>query len=316
MRHQVFRVMQFENLRCIFGSVATRRIDIRRRTKKRMNDGYVRASIVAVLLLAVLTAPLFAENFRFQYEEGERYRIVGHVDEEVYINDTFSHRADILNRIAVVVRDVKSRSGILDATFQTSERAYGASGVYEWAEEYESSYERDAYGVYGIGDEYFMPVVRNVPRFPERDVEVGETWSAPGEEVHDFRANFGVPDAYRFPIDVAYTYIGKTKRNGSEYDEIEIRYTVFHKAKPISGLALYPIMITGYSRQTLFWDNSVGRLYHYFEEFDFLVTLSTGDTVEYVGDAEATIIEATRMDKVAIAEEIREEIEEAEITDA
>ena len=255
-----------------------------------------------------------AETFRFQYAEGEQYRIVSQVDQEVFINGVFSHRADILNRIAVSVTGVEEGSGILDVVFQTSERAYGESGLYEWAEDYQSGYTRDSLGAYDIESKFFMPVVRNVPLFPMRDVEIGESWSGTGEEVHDFRTNFGVPDAYRFPIDVSYRYLGSEELEGKTYDLISIRYAVFHKAAPQYSIELYPVRITGYSDQMLYWDNTVGRPFHYSEEYDFLVTLSSGDEVEYVGIAEATIVEATRMDKVDIAEEIREELDRAEVS--
>lgn len=277
----------------------------------------IRARVTTLVLLfsVCVGTRLGADEFRFQYAVGEQYRIVSHVDEDVYINGSFSHRADILNRIAVEVISVDGSTGELDATFQTSERSSGQAGVYEWAEEYNSRYFRDEYGRYEIGTEYFMPVVRNVPLFPERDVSEGETWSARGEEVHDFRANFGVPDAYRFPIDVSYTYLGKSEFEGKEYEEISIRYAVFHKADRQPGIALYPIRITGFSDQTLFFDNTVGRPHHYSEEFHFVVTLSSGDTVEYEGTAEATVVEATRMNKVDVAEEIQREIEESELAD-
>ena len=62
---------------------------------------------------------------------GEQYRIVSRVDEKVYINGAFSHRADILNRISVKVTDVSEGTGTLEATFQTSERAFGEAGVRE-----------------------------------------------------------------------------------------------------------------------------------------------------------------------------------------
>ena len=96
------------------------------------------------------------------------------------INGTHSHQADILNRIAVKVTDVRDGSGLHDAVFQTSERAYGSSGSYEWSEDYDSVFWRDARGAFDIEDRYFMPVVRNVPLFPEKPVSPGDTWSARG----------------------------------------------------------------------------------------------------------------------------------------
>ncbi len=260
-------------------------------------------------------AVLQAKELRFQYAEGEQYRILSNVDEEVYVNGVFSHRADILNRIAISVTSVEDRKGMIEAQFETSERSFGQTGAYEWAESYESKFIRGPLGKYEIEDRYFMPVVRDVPRFPDRDLEPGATWSSDGEEVHDFRANFGVPKAYRFPIRVNYTYLGTEERDDRVYDKISIEYTVFHKAEPQFGIDLYPVRIAGYSSQVLLWDNHVGRPVSYEEEFDFVFTLSSGDSVEYIGTAEAEVVEATRMDRVEVADEIRRKIEDKKLPD-
>ena len=261
----------------------------------------------------VVTTDAFSETFQFQFSEGERYRIVSRVDQEVFVNGQFSHRADILNRIAVTVLSVADGTATLEARFQTSERSVGDAGVYEWTEEYLSRYERSPQGDYNIDDGYFMPVVRNVPVFPDRDIDEGESWSGVAEEVHDFRANFGVPDAYRFPIDVSYRFLGKAEFEGRTYDLISIKYAVFHKAASRPDLDLYPIRITGISDELLYWDSAIGRPYHYSEEYDFVLTLSSGDEVEYVGTAEATLVESQTMEKEELAEEIRSELSRSDI---
>lgn len=269
----------------------------------------------AVLLLGIAYAPA-AETFRFRYQDGTKYRILSHVDEDVVINGSFSHRADILNKIAIEVTDVRDGAGFLEADFQTSERSAGVGSVYEWGQNYESRFWRSAFGEYDIAPEYFMPVVRDVPRFPERDIEVGETWIADGAEVHDLRTNFGIPQAYHFPIQVGYAYMGKAEKDGGEYDLITIEYTVFHRPPPVSGALLYPVRITGYSEQMLYWDNRVGRPYGYTEQFDFVFTLSSGDIVEYIGTAEAYVVESTPMQKEDVAEDIRRSLEESKVEDA
>ena len=274
-----------------------------------------RLSLV-ILIGAVLCATSAAEKFAFRYQIDDRYRVLSQVDEVVYVNDVFSHRADILNRISIRVQDVADGAGRLEAQFQTSERAYGSGSVYEWAEEYASVFWRDERGAYDIGAEYFMPVVRGVPRFPDRDISEGDTWAAEGEEVHDLRANFGIPRAFHFPISVSYQYLGKVERDGMELDLISISYTVFHRSAFIPGADLYPTRISGVSIQNLYWDNILGRPYAYDEEFDFVFDLSSGDSVEYVGTAEATIVESTRMQKDEVAEEIRRKLEDEDIADA
>ena len=227
-----------------------------------MNRNIYRLCSIKKILFTLFLAScalLQAETFRYQYRDGDAYKIVSTVDERVFVNGQFSHRADILNKISVNVVAVNERSGNLSVQYETSERSFGSISVYEWAESYHSIFWRDETGEYDIEPFYFMPVVRNVPLFPEKDFNPGDTWAAEGEEVHDFRASFGIPRAYHFPITVAYSYLGKTEKDNGEYDLISIGYTIFYKSPPLADSALYPILISGYSEQLLYWDNERGR---------------------------------------------------------
>jgi outer membrane protein OmpA-like peptidoglycan-associated protein len=281
---------------------------------------YRRIAVVlwAVALCCVGVQMLAGQHqFRFRYREGDKYRIVSTVDEAVFINGQYSHSADILNRISIHVTEAEGSRGYLVGTFQTSERAQNSTGVYQWAQEYHSEFWRDEFGEYTIDPSYFMPVVRDVPRFPDRPLSPGETWTAAAHEVHDFRANFHIPEAFQIPITVGYEYLGQEEKDGATYDAIAIDYTVFHRLRGGDyGSPLYPTRISAMSSQTLYWDSQRGRPYAYEEEFDFVFTLSSGDTVEYVGTAEATVVEATPMDKEEVAERLREDLEEEGMGDA
>ena len=284
-------------------------------------SGRVRAAatIAAVLLMASAGGAAAADNaaspaagaveLRYAYEKGEQYRLVTRVNERVLVNGGFSHQADILNRIAVTVSDARDGSGLHEAVFQTSERASGSSGSYEWSEDYDSVFWRDARGAFDIEDRYFMPVVRDVPLFPDRPVAVGDTWSAPGWEVHDFRASFGIQDPFSFPITVSYTYLRNEVRAGIPCAVIGISYTIFQKLTAVPRTTrTYPVRLAGTSSQTLWWDTAAGRELAYTETFDFLFTLATGDEVEYVGESSGELIEAEPLDRAKTAAAIGDEL--------
>jgi outer membrane protein OmpA-like peptidoglycan-associated protein len=250
-----------------------------------------------------------ATELRYVYAKGDQYRLVTRVDEQVIVNGRFSHQADILNRIAVTVTDIRDSSGLHEAVFQTSERASGSSGSYEWAEDYDSVFWRDARGAFDIEDRYFMPVVRDVPLFPAKPIAVGDTWSAPGGEVHDFRASFGIQDPFSFPIMVSYTYLRDEVRSGIPSAVIGISYTIFQKLSAVPRTTrTYPVRISGTSSQTLWWDLAGGRELAYTETFDFLFTLATGDEVEYVGESSGELIEAKPLDRAKAAAAIGDEL--------
>jgi outer membrane protein OmpA-like peptidoglycan-associated protein len=263
-------------------------------------------------------ALLNAEDFRYRYAAGDTYRILSTVDETVYVNGRLSHTAKILNRIAVEVKGVENGSGNHFCTFQTSEEARGSGShiVFSWGKTYDSVFSRDGLGRYAIGEEYFMPIVRDVPVFPGKDVSVGGSWSAPGEEVHDFSAAFNIQEAVRFPIYVSYTYTGTETLEGQEYHLITIAYDVRHRPRFKSVPAgLYPVLIAGRSRQKLFWDARRGRAHAYEEEFNFLFELSSGDSVEYKGAARARIIDSSPMQKESMVEEIKNALDDLGVPD-
>ena len=277
---------------------------------------YLHRLIIMAAVTVFVVATAAAEEFRFSYAVGDRYRILSQVEESVFVNGLYSHTADILNKISIEIADTKDGAGFVEAWFQTSERSYDSSNVYEWSREYYSEFWRNSIGEYEIEPGYFMPVVRNVPIFPERDLSPGDTWSAAGAEVHDLRDNFGIEDAFHFPIQVAYEYKGREEYEGRLYDLIGISYTVFYKQNRAYKSQMYPVRITGFSNQQLYWDFEVGRPHHYSEEFDFIFSFNTGDTVEYAGFAQATVHSAVSMDKEEVANEIRDQLAESEIENA
>ena len=86
-----------------------------------------------------------------------------------------------------------------------------------------------------------MPVVRDVPLFPEGDVQPGQSWVAQGNETHDLRNSFGIPDPFSYPITASYTYTGNETRNGVACAVFTINYDISHKFTPPQGTTgLYP----------------------------------------------------------------------------
>lgn len=270
-----------------------------------------RVLFLCFAVLAVGQPGLRADVFRFAYTRGEKYRIVSQVHESVFVNGQFSHKSDILDRIAVTVSDTRADSGNHDVLYQTSERAYGSQDVYDWSEEYQSRFWRDGRGAYTIDPSFFMPMVRNVPLFPEGDVRPGDTWTAPGSEVHDFRQNFGVEKPFGFPITVSYTYTGNEDREGSACAVFAVDYEIFHPVgtPPEGGARMYPVRVAGYSKQKLWWELAGKRPLFDSESFDFVFTFNTGDEVEYRGESEGRLIAAAPLDKPRIAGEIQKQLD-------
>lgn len=269
------------------------------------------------LLPGPMSAPgLYAEEFSFRYRAGEKYKVLSEVEEEVYINGIYSHQAAILNRISVEVKDVRDGAGLLEGTFDTSEQRSGRVSVYELTNSYYSSFWRNEKGRYDIDPSYYMPVVRDVPVFPAGNIEVGESWKESGEEVHDLRYGYGIPVPLRLPFRANYRYLGKGEYKEKMYDLISVQYTVQHRTSEyFSRYSIYPVRISGFSDQLVYWDQEIGRPYAYTEQFSMIFTLSTGDEYEFTGTARAEITESLPMDRTRVAEDVQKRIDEGGVRD-
>jgi outer membrane protein OmpA-like peptidoglycan-associated protein len=268
-----------------------------------------------VLFLSLYPLKTGAEEFFYKHQKGDLYRIVSTVSEEVYVDDMLSHRAEILNRITGEVIDESEGKGKHRAIFQTSERAGTVTNrSYQWAREYESEFERDRLGRITIDKKYFMPVVRDVPVFPGRDIRVGESWAYEGHEVHDFRDNFGIKEPYRIPFTAHYVYLGEREWKGKKYPAFSVNYRIQLHPKAVPA-KIWPRRIEGESDQVVYWDTTQGQAVAYSEQFRYIFEFSNGRKIEYLGKAEAEVVESVRMDKEKMAEEITEDIDRLGIPD-
>lgn len=278
-------------------------------------------SICLLILSIAFVQAQDGELFRFKFAEGDSWRINSVVRQKVYVNRQFSHSAEITNRITVRVSDVRDGSARHDCTFMTSERTSNRS--FSWGREYESVFRRNELGSYDIADSYFMPVVRNVPTFPEGPVSVGQSWKGTGIEAHDLRDHYGIEKPFTVPFDVVYTYDGQVDYKGKQVHLIRAEYTLFSESPknhvPKAGdngkVQDYPVSTLGHSKQELFWDNDLGLIPYYRETYRIQLTLASGTVLLFTGDAEAFVTESALMDRKQIAKEMNEEISRLGIAD-
>ncbi len=287
-----------------------------------------RLFILFASLLFVMLKSAESEVFRFKFVEGDSYRINSLVNEDVYLDGALSHTAYITNRISVSVSDVRNEGGRVsarhDCTFMTSER--NDNRRYPWSQQYESIFRRTEDGRYNIAPKYFMPVVRDVPVFPEANIKPGDRWQATGEEAHDFRPVFGLQMPYKVPFTADYVYTGPVRalqKNGKEkiLHHIQVEYTMFFNTpqelrRQARGSSIYPVSVKGFSRQQLYWDAEKGFLSHYNEEFRIQLELNTGNVLEYRGTASAEVTENVTLDRERIIREMNEAISRQNIENA
>lgn len=283
----------------------------------------MRTKALLLTCMALLWAPSIRagddvqpQKFRFKYTQGEKYRVITEVNEDVYINGVHSHGSMIMNKVSVDTAEVKDGAGRLDCDFQMSESIQGRYNIYYLREDYRSRFWRDELGVFTIDSSLYMPVVRNVPRFTAAPVKPGDTWTGDGEEAHDFRRSYGIDKAFHFPITVRYTYLRDELKDGVKTAVLKVEYTVFHQVSyDIAPARPVPVKITGTSSQIYWWNPAAGLFHSYTEDFDFIFFLSNASTVEYRGKAEGRLLKSPKLDRDRVAGDLDKKIREDKIAD-
>lgn len=271
----------------------------------------VRIFCAALLVSWVFSATLGAETLRFRYRNGEQYRILSEIQQDVFLNEQYQFSTQQLNRLQVQTTDADEDSGHLHLFYQNSvEGLLDDNQPYQLDREYTADFIRDAFGEYDIDAQYYVPTVRDVPIFPDKDLQPGDTWSAPGYEVHDLRDGFDIQEVFLFPMPVTYRYMGKVVRDGIELEHIVIEYNVYHRKDVPPGYSVYPYLITGMSRQNYYFDNVLGRPHYYDEVYDIMLHLNDGSSVRYTGSAQAEVIESQELDRDALSRELEQALDD------
>jgi outer membrane protein OmpA-like peptidoglycan-associated protein len=274
-------------------------------------------SILGVLILGAVS--LFAEVFSYKQAAGDKWRIISTVEEDVIVNGQFSHHSEIIERVASEVSGMANpQEALIKAVFQSAEKAVNQDGSerFTWGEDYEANFMRTSQGQVQIRSNYFRPGTRNVPTFPTTDVREGQTWQAPGVEVHDLRESLGLAAPYRIPFTAHYQYLGVREWQGKRYPAFSISWDIDY-TPPKSAVRRPnenpPEKIQERARQTLYWDNDAGHEAAAEEEFTLVFIFPDDARIEFRAKGVAEIVESEHMDREKTVREVAEEIERLNI---
>ncbi len=272
--------------------------------------------VIACLFLIGATHVDAQQLFRFEYREGEQYRILSTVDQNVFIDGVFSHRNSALNRITVQIADVKDDAGFIDFRYSHSNEASTRSDVYRYGQEFSSEFWRDELGHYTIEPSFLVPPTQDIPILPDEPVEERDTWTATATEVFDLENVLGVEGIIRSEVPVQYEYLGLREWKDGEYPAFSIRYNVFHRPTERSTDPWYPVRITGSADQTYYWDPDRGRAAGYEESYVFVFNVANGQTIQFEGTASAEVINADPLDREQVQEDVERDLEDLGVDDA
>ena len=265
---------------------------------------------------------------RFKFKEGDNYRVLSTVNEVVKVNGRVNHNSEIVNRVSArITKTDGDGRGLNEATFVTLENSTSrdSNGTLTYGEEYESKYWRSERGIYEIGREYFMPVVRDVPVLPEKAVKPGDSWTANGHEAHDLRRSFASQEPFKVPFTATYTYLrdeeglsSDSKHEKKTFQVLSVKYSLFFESpvpENIASLDDFPVTTMGFSNQTIWWDNEKGQIDHYSEDFRIVMETYLGNQFDFTGKAHAEVTDFERTATDANLAQVLEKVKDLDLQD-
>jgi outer membrane protein OmpA-like peptidoglycan-associated protein len=248
-----------------------------------------------ILLFLFPSLSAWPDDLHFQYLDGDQFGYDGQSQQSVTANgkkiqdntDTFH------SRYSISKEEDRDPEVTVETTFDSESK--GAHSAAEDTESKKVAYSIDSKGLYHVPEGALLPVVRDIPRFPARAIGEGDTWSQAGSEIIDlsgiavFSQNNKTLPVFLVTFPVSYHDLGSEDRQGKPLEKIELEYVIAYRPVLSEGYRVYPQIISGKTHQILYFDNALGVVEEYTEDYVLDLVLSNGDLFEFSGKTLATL---------------------------
>lgn len=251
----------------------------------------------ALCLLFLTFLQLYAEGgvvFKYKQKKGDSYNHTSTIQEEAYFNGILNNKTQIINRTTTTVKNTLSDgTATLYTHYMTTENYLLAmSGrTLNWGEEADVTIKRTPLGKMFDSDNRFLPTVRGVPGFIDKEIKIGESWTAQGMEVHDLRELFNMTNAIEIPFTAKYTYKGDEEINGKTLNIIDCYYDLLDRPFRNQNINSTYAGTTGYAQQKIYWNNEKGEIDHYTETFEIKFKDIRGNSYIFCSTAHGEVLE-------------------------
>lgn len=261
--------------------------------------------------------------FQFKQKVGDQYRIVASSIQHAYLNNRKIASYDQGYKAILRVSEIQDEKAKITGKYYYMSKPFGSKDSYQIHEDriYDSEFYRDSTGKIEIGDTFFYPVVRDLPVFPKKDMQIGETWVGTGMESQDFR-KMGIAKPFITPFQVNYQYLKDAQHNGKNCAVVSIFYYMDNRFQlglnPNTRQHRYPVRVMGFFKGHFYWDKEKNEMSAYDGDYSFIYIMSNGEIREWDGkdQGEVVIVRENKENEEKIKEEAKKEIGEiGEVTE-
>ena len=272
---------------------------------------------ILTFICLLLSISLFGTEFKYNFNES--YRIESTVYQDVKYNRELQVSSIILNKYSVNVDKILQDRAILNISHQVFQESEGLlSGFYTTETTEEGNVLLFDNGLIEPISNKMFPAVQNIPYFPDRDIQIGESWTGMAKEYFNLNNGFKVNDYIITTFRVFYRYIENKVIDGDEMALITMDYNIYEKVNPKPSWGdFYPVKISGGSKQLLVWDLTKGRPHSLKDEYFLDFTISNGDLYTFKGrtDSKSWPKNELKSEKMIILKEILQESPQTKVTE-
>ncbi len=244
-----------------------------------------------ILILITILLPLQSFTFKFRYKDkkNDRYIIISHTIQTLLSNNKQILKMDMRQKGELLVVRTGNNIAYIKGKYDYYQRPIGDPGPYRAtnSRSYKTEFARKPNGQMKVDEDYYYPIVRNVPFFPAKHIKKGQTWENYGIESQDFRKR-GIPKPYTYKIRVFYRYHNDINYKGRKHAIIEFFYYINERTNNRiiygSRLGYIPARFFGFVKGKYYWDKNRGFASYYKNNYNFVFINRNGTTNEYFGN--------------------------------
>ncbi|HOP28939.1 MAG TPA: OmpA family protein [Spirochaetota bacterium] len=204
-----------------------------------------------IFLAALLLLPLVNANavrLEWDIDKNERIEMVKTAGIKYFVNSGLKRVYEERNIIDLTCTDKSDRLNRVNGLFSIHEREFGED-VFKLKEKFMVDFLIEPNGHFVVKKKDYMPNLRHIPTFPDRELNPEDTWTANGELVID---NFSRPFSLAFPVEYQLVRIEDDK--DKKIAVINYAYIINMNLAGGNYPADFPVKIAAQNNGVLYWD--------------------------------------------------------------
>ncbi len=206
-----------------------------------------------ISLIFIFSFNAYAYKLTWDLAKDERIEMVKTAGVKYYVNAKLSRIYEERNIIDLTCSEKSDKLNRVHGVFSIHEKNYGEN-VFKMINQFMVDFLVEPSGKFIVKKGDYMPNLRNIPSFPDKDVNVNDTWQANGEMVLD---NFSRPFMLSFPVE--YTFEKVIKDNEKDIAVINYYYSVNIDMSDTGYPADFPVRIAGENKGVIHWDITANK---------------------------------------------------------